>query len=638
MTHTPRKQLILEGRVNLPMSEVNKYRVKEGLEPLDSMPSVESVDRVIHPVMTKRQKKMSTAVRASCSCTVKAPESGPGTELKATLKAMGVPPCQQCVEAAKRMNALGVAGCREHLDELAAEMLPRAMEWIAKQHPWIHALMPNVVQEIEATRRITNLITEAINAAEEKEKAKTAATIRAVRSGKTYAATKFIPVENSPPIFRIRTALRVAKRKTPTVYDTIASMVAAGFESPAVYAEPDAPSVDGEIRWAEKKGAFRSFVDMCEDILNGQSCWLLLCEDDVKFKDGCADFLRTLNITQDTIVSLYTSAKQDDLLAGDGLTEISGDMHGSLAYLIHADILRKIIDSRTLKNWQYDQRVDRAVCQAASEIEAKLLCHRPALAQHTGEASALVPTRGLDASRMAENFTPDRISDDIVTLITPTGDRPEAFAMCEHWMRSQRYTGAIQWIVVDDGKIPTKPTMADDYIRLRPMYKHSLCRNLAAAIPKIRGRFVLIIEDDDYYGPDYVSTMVGRLHHADLVGEFGAKYYFVNASKYRHRTDARHSSLCRTGMTNSVIQTLTDCVTGTDHPSVDLRLWERWTGSALTWVDVAGDTRMCVGIKGVAGRQSKGWRVSPDALDDSDGSILRLWCGEDSEAYERAKT
>lgn len=638
MTHVPRKQLILEGRVSLSLTVINQYRAKEGLEPLDSKPDAEHIDRVIHPVRTKRQKKVSSGVRASCACSTKPPESGPGTELKSTLKAMGVPTCQQCSEAAKRMNALGVAGCRDKIDELAAEMLPRAMEWIARQHPWVHALLPNVVQELEATRRITNLITDAINKAEEKEKAKTEATIRAVRNGKTYAATKFMPVENAPPIFRIRTALRVAKRKTPAVYDTIASMIAAGFERPQVYAEPDAPSVDDEIRWAEKKGAFKSFVDMSEDLLRGQSCWLLLCEDDVEFKAGCADFLRTLNITQDTIVSLYTSAKQDDLLAGDGLTEISGDMHGSLAYLIHAETLRKIIDSRTVRTWKYDQRVDRAVCQASTEVGAKLLCHRPALAQHTGAASALVPTRRLDASRMAENFTPERFSSDVVTLITPTGDRPEAFAMCEHWMRSQRYTGEIQWIVVDDGRVPTMATMATDCIRLKPMQKHSLCRNLAAAIPQIYGKYVLIIEDDDYYGPDYISTMVGRLHHADLVGEFGAKYYFVNASKYRHRTDERHSSLCRTGMTNSVIQTLTDCVTGTDHPSVDLRLWERWTGSALTWVDVAGDSRMCVGIKGVAGRQSKGWRVSPDALDDSDGSVLRLWCGEDSEAYERVLT
>lgn len=633
MTHIPRKQLILEGKVNLPLVEVNKYRAKYGLDPLESMPGVEFVERVIHTVKERRQKKISTAARASCTCAVKAPPAGPGTEFKAILKQIGVPPCERCDEAAKRMNALSVKGCRDKIDELIQEMIPRAMEWIAQTRPWTHALFPGIVQELEAARRLKKLFNQAIDAAEVKEKAKTAATIKAVRSGKTYAATRFVPANASPPIFRIRAALRVAKRKTPAVYDTIASMIAAGFEAPTVYAEPDAPEVAGEIRWPESKGAFRSFVDMSEDVLKGESCWLLLCEDDVQFKLGCADFLRSLNVTADSIVSLYVSSKQDELLAGDGLTEIAGDMHGSLAYLIHATTLRKIIDSSTVRNWKFDQRVDRAVCQAATEIGVKLLCHRPALAQHTGAASALVPTRRLDASRRADNFTPERMTDDLVTIITPTGDRPEAFALCERWVSHQRYTGRIQWIVVDDGVRATAATRADTYIRLSPMKKHSLCRNLAAAIPAIRGQFVFVMEDDDYYGPDYVSSMVGRLHHADLIGEFGAKYYYIRDRKYRHRTDEKHASLCRTGMTAAVIQTLKACVTGTDHPSVDLRLWERWSGSALTWVDAFGDSRMCVGIKGVSGRPSKGWRVSPDAADDSDSVILRRWVGDDYEIY-----
>ena len=38
-----------------------------------------------------------------------------------------------------------------------------------------------------------------------------------------------------------------------------------------------------------------------------------------------------------------------------------------------------------------------------------------------------------------------------VTLITPTGYRPEAFGLCIEYVWRQTYNGPLQWIVVDDG-------------------------------------------------------------------------------------------------------------------------------------------------------------------------------------------
>jgi len=371
---------------------------------------------------------------------------------------------------------------------------------------------------------------------------------------------------------------------------------------------------------------------MCEHMLQDYTGWMLLCEDDVEFRAGAADYLRTLNITTDQTVSLYVSAKQDALLSGEGLTEISGDMHGSLAYLVHSSTLRQVIDSRTFREWNSDQRVDRAYCKAIAEIDGKLLCPRPAIAQHIGLTSTLVPGRKLDAARTSLNYNPERHQSGLVTLITPTGDRPEAFALCERWIEQQRYTGEIQWIVVDDGHSPTEVNNADIVLCPQPMNGHSLSRNLREAIPHIRGEHILIIEDDDYYGPDYISVMVGRLQYADLVGEFGAKYYYLRERRWRHNVNEKHASLCRTGFNRSVLPTLQNCIAGTDHPSVDLRLWQQWGGSALYWNDEAGTSRMCVGIKGVSGRQSYGWKPSRNAQYD-DGSKLSQWLGQDAIAY-----
>ena len=56
---------------------------------------------------------------------------------------------------------------------------------------------------------------------------------------------------------------------------------------------------------------------------------------------------------------------------------------------------------------------------------------------------------------------------DTITLITPTGDRPLAFALCQNWMRKQTVL-PFQWVVVDDGKIPMKPYVPMEYVRRKP--------------------------------------------------------------------------------------------------------------------------------------------------------------------------
>ncbi|MBK8916452.1 MAG: hypothetical protein IPM64_17945 [Phycisphaerales bacterium] len=54
---------------------------------------------------------------------------GPGTYLHDQIAAMGMPECQACRNLAHRMNAWCVSGCRERLEEIVAEMLPRARAW-----------------------------------------------------------------------------------------------------------------------------------------------------------------------------------------------------------------------------------------------------------------------------------------------------------------------------------------------------------------------------------------------------------------------------------------------------------------------------------------------------------------------------
>jgi hypothetical protein len=302
--------------------------------------------------------------------------------------------------------------------------------------------------------------------------------------------------------------------------------------------------------------------------------------------------------------------------------------------LLRRSVLQQIMQTKAWKTWPKHDCVDRLMRAATAELGIAILLPNPSLVQHTGDTPAIYENRKLNDVRQAKDWTQaGPYQPPSITLITPTGDRHEAFAMCERWMAKQSYTGSVQWIVIDDGKKPTIPTMGQTYLRTTPMHRHSLCRNLREAIPHVTGDLVFVIEDDDYYHPHYLSTMAGRLQHAELVGEFGAKYYYVKHQSWRHRSETeQHASLCRTGMRRSVLPTLLDCAQG-DHPSVDLRLWKTWQGSKLSWRDSDGTQSLCVGIKGVDGRQSRGWRPAKDAVKDRDLKKLQQWVGQDFEEY-----
>ena len=204
----------------------------------------------------------------------------------------------------------------------------------------------------------------------------------------------------------------------------------------------------------------------------------------------------------------------------------------------------------------------------------------------------------------------------MLTLITPTGDRPEAFALCEEWIRRQTYSGPYQWIVVDDGHVPTIRTMGQEYVRREPSPwgKHTLAKNLRTTIPMIRGDKILFIEDDEWYAPDYLQKMSDWLDSDSMVGAGFARYYWPRETRYREFPEHEHASLCRTGITAERIPDLLDCCI-TDDPSIDLRLW-RSPGKIH-----ACDQPLVVGMKGMPGRRCGGGSPDQGSLDEDLGKL-----------------
>ncbi len=238
-----------------------------------------------------------------------------------------------------------------------------------------------------------------------------------------------------------------------------------------------------------------------------------------------------------------------------------------------------------------------------------------------------------------------------VTVITPTGDRPEAFRLCCKYMERQTRKPD-QWIIVDDGIgmdtcVHQIAHIHADHIvyaqrhRQKHEPRHTLTLNLLEALPLVQFDTILIMEDDDWYHSGYVEWMYNHFLHTDakLIGQGYAVYYHVPSQRYKMCPNSIHASLCQTGFRSSELSRVEAiCKTKMTNPFVDIKLWQKtFSGDKLLLDD---DTKYCVGIKGMPGRQGvcAGWTqyMKSAYTQDTDYEYLRNLIGDDVNHY-RAK-
>ena len=226
----------------------------------------------------------------------------------------------------------------------------------------------------------------------------------------------------------------------------------------------------------------------------------------------------------------------------------------------------------------------------------------------------------------------------MLTLLTATGCRPEAWAICEKLMQAQTFTGPVRWIIVDDGKEAQPVTFAREgwqleVVRREPFWKpgqNTQALNLAAGLARVKPYDRLVIlEDDDHYAPDWIETINAALDGADLAGENMARYYNAATSTGRQLNNANHASLCSTGMKGLALELFRrECKPGVQF--IDVALWRNFKGAKHLF----GGSRV-TGIKGMPGRCGIGMGHNPDfhGTKDKDGALLREWIGQDAELY-----
>lgn len=225
----------------------------------------------------------------------------------------------------------------------------------------------------------------------------------------------------------------------------------------------------------------------------------------------------------------------------------------------------------------------------------------------------------------------------MLQLLTATGARPEAFALCQKWAARQDYAGKVIWFIVDDGPGPLKiekmpANWLQVVIRRAPFWQPgqntqalNLLRGLAAIDP---AHPVVIWEDDDWYAPDWLTHIEAQLERAEVVGEGKARYYNVATRQGRQLRNGMHASLCSTAVRGKAIETLRQACKRAPK-FIDLDLWQKHRSRYVF------DGHRVVGIKGMPGRDGIGMGHKNDFTGefDPDGALLRQWIGDDARHY-----
>jgi len=235
---------------------------------------------------------------------------------------------------------------------------------------------------------------------------------------------------------------------------------------------------------------------------------------------------------------------------------------------------------------------------------------------------------------------------ELVTLITCTGWRPAAWALCQKFIARQTFKGPIQWVVVYD-EPGIEPQSSPDILKCKNIKQefHPSVKdwrpgintqhfNMDEALKHVKGDYIFVVEDDDWYAPNYLETFMYLLQRFDIVGQADSKYYNIKERSWRKWGNNKHTSLCETGLKRSKLDLLDRAVNSGDL-FFDMQLWNIVHGekhSNLIFQHIG----LVVGMKGLPGRVGigGGHHQTDGFTRDPRFDVLKEWIGlEDTQEY-----
>jgi hypothetical protein len=195
---------------------------------------------------------------------------------------------------------------------------------------------------------------------------------------------------------------------------------------------------------------------------------------------------------------------------------------------------------------------------------------------------------------------------------------------------------------MDDGDVPTKCTMGQDYIYC-PEYRGptSLVKKLSHLVGNRLAKHegLVFIEDDDFYAPTWLEFCANHLATYDLIGEGRAVYYNPVQRFWYEHGNMGHASLCSTAIKRKLFSVLFNACQSS-NPFVDSRLWVdvQINKRVFDPRDNPDRKHLVIGMKGMPGRVGYGsGHVVRElaAQDDQDLSKLQELMGDDAKLYRK---
>ena len=382
-----RKEVAVRKRIVFPPSELTVYSIYKASE-----------SEVPRPPRVYKQRRCCggggnrTAKAKSYKTKIQPEERGPGSHLIDKYRALGMPHCPACSELAAKMNAWGPEGCRSRIDEIVADIFPRALIWVEDNHKWIHRILPKRFEEASIRLKIRSDVMDAIKKSEDETKAR----------------------KPLPLIWAV--GVTTAPRRQVTLPRSLESLANAGWKDVYLFSDGpvETPDIDGlnltVINRSKSSGIYSNWI------LSATELWLrhpnaeriLIVQDDTIFCRGVREYLEQRSVPKDGLISLYTAKGREANKPGFAPVSPRLSGMGALAWLITPKFLhallgdRRFLDHRISKNGH--KHIDVAVSQYCVRNNIPQYHHTPSLAQHIGKTSTVGHDKGTQAHRQAPTF------------------------------------------------------------------------------------------------------------------------------------------------------------------------------------------------------------------------------------------
>jgi hypothetical protein len=218
---------------------------------------------------------------------------------------------------------------------------------------------------------------------------------------------------------------------------------------------------------------------------------------------------------------------------------------------------------------------------------------------------------------------------DRLTVVTPTADRPVAFALCERWMARQTRQPD-EWIVADGGQTPVVCTGGQRHLHQRSgLGVVNFLANVRRGVEAATGDLIAIVEDDDWYDARHLEVVIGQLTPGVLAaGDDTQRYYHLPHRAWK-RFPNIGACLCQTVFRREALPVFLHALSEAEdvrHYGIDGRFWSRLPRQQTSLVR----TETVLGIKGLPGREGLGIGHRPrlhDWTNDPQMRQLTAWIG-----------